>query len=108
LAPIAGAVFVIDTQLGLSLLWGYSVAILPSVCFAWFGFRKFGGARQTGAMVSGLYRAEAFKFFLTAALFAAVFAQVDRVYLPVFFLAFVCGQVGSWLATAQALGRQRH
>src|SRR5690606_29680270 len=107
LAPLAGLLALIDQRFGLSVLWGYSVSLLPSACFAWFALKRYGSARQAGAMVQGLYLAEAFKFFLTAALFAAVLMQVDRIYLPVFFLAFVCGQFGSWLVTAKALTRRK-
>lgn len=54
-------------------------------------------------MVHAVYRAEALKFFLTVVMFAAVFMQVDKIHLPVFFLAFVGGQIASWLVTAQVL-----
>jgi ATP synthase protein I len=104
---LAGIVTWANARLGLSLLWGCSVSLLPSACFAWFSFRNYGGARRSIAMLYGLYRAEAFKFLLTAALFAAVFVQVDKIYAPAFFLAFVGGQIASWLVTARALSRQR-
>lgn len=107
LALLSGAATLINTPLGLSLLWGCSVSLLPSVCFAWYGLRKYGGAQQSLAMVRAVYRAEGIKFFLTAAMFAAVFIQVDKIYLPVFFLAFVFGQIASWLVTAQVLVRHQ-
>lgn len=98
----------VEARIGLSLLWGVSVSLLPSACFAWYSFRAYGGARRSAAMIRSVYRAEAIKFLLTAVLFAVVFKQVGRINLPVFFLAFVCGQIASLLVTARALDQRQH
>lgn len=107
LALGSGALLLIDTTLGLSLLWGFSVSLLPGICFAWFSYRGPWGARRTAAVLSAIYRAEAIKFFLTVVLFAAVFMQVDKIYPSVVFLAFIGAHICSWVLTAQALIRRQ-
>lgn len=108
LALLSGAVTLINTTWGLSLLWGCSVSLVPSVCFAWYSFRKRYSAGQAQAVVHAFYRAETVKFVLTAAMFAAVFAQVDMIHLPIFFLAFIGAQIGSWWLAARVLSRPQH
>lgn len=93
--------------MGLSVLWGYSVNVLPSICFAWYSLKYFGSARRSRAMVSSLYRAEALKFVLTVVLFSVVFMQVGSIYPLIFFLAYGAAQVATWVITARALA-QRH
>lgn len=105
LALLAGATALINTTWAISLLWGCSVSLLPSVCFAWYSFRKRYRAGQALAVVHAFYRAEAIKFLLTAAMFAAVLARVDMIHLPVFFLAFIGAQMSSWWLTARVLNR---
>jgi ATP synthase protein I len=92
----------IDAGAGLSLLWGFSVCLLPAVCFTWYA-NQYRGARATQVTVQKFYRAEAVKFVLTAMLFAAVFQQVDKIYPATFFLAFVIAQIFSWVLTAGVL-----
>ena len=99
---LAVAVMPIDSKWGLSLLWGFSVCLLPAICFSWYSFR-YRGARAAVTAVNAFYRAEAIKFFLTALLFAAVFHRADKVNLLVFFLAFIAAQIFSWLLTALTL-----
>jgi len=105
LAVLGACVVPVQAKAGMSLIWGVSASLLPSACFVWVGIRRYGGARQSAAVLSALYRAEALKFLITAAIFAAVFKQADKVYLPVFFLAFVTGQIASWLVMAYTLRR---
>lgn len=102
---LAACVIPVHAKAGLSLIWGFSASLIPTTCFVWIGIRKYGGARQSAAVLSAMYRAEAFKFLITAAIFAVVFKQADKVYLPVFFLAFVAGQIASWLVMAYTLRR---
>lgn len=102
---LGACVVPVHVQIGLSLIWGVSTSLLPSACFIWVGMRHYGGARQSAAVMSALYRAEALKFLVTAVIFAVVFKQADKVYLPVFFLAFVAGQIASWLVMAYTLRR---
>lgn len=95
----------VHAEAGISMIWGFSASLIPGICFVWFGIRKYGGASQSAALVSALYRAEALKFVITVAIFAAVFKQAERVSLPIFFAAFVAGQIASWLVMAAMLRR---
>jgi len=99
----AGLIWVVDDRLALSLLWGIAVSALPGACFAWYSFRRLGGARQSGVAVRAIYRAETIKFLLTATLFAAVFMRVTEIHLAAFFIAFVGAHLGASLVTARAL-----
>lgn len=99
---LAVAVMPIDARWGLSLLWGFSVCLLPAVCFSWYAFR-YQGARVVTATVKMFYRAETVKFLLTAILFAVVFHHADRISTAVFFLAFIAAQIASWLISAMSL-----
>jgi ATP synthase protein I len=101
----AMAVMPIDSRWGLSLLWGFSVCLLPGVSFAWYAFR-YQGAHRVASAVQMFYRAEAVKFFLTACLFAAVFQHADKINLLVFFLAFIAAQIASWLLAAMTIKNQ--
>lgn len=94
---------VLDARIGVSLLWGVSVSVLPSACFAWYGVRRMGGARQSQVAVHAIYRAETIKFLLTAALFAAVFLRVDEIRPGVFFLAFAVTHIGTSLVVARVM-----
>lgn len=97
----------LDARLGMSLLWGISVSALPSACFAWYGVRRMGGARQSQVAVHAIYRAETIKFLLTAALFAAVFLRVDEIRPGVFFLAFAVTHIGTSLVVARVMRTRR-
>lgn len=103
----AGGIWLFETRLGLSALWGIAVSALPGACFAWYSFRRLGGARQSGAAVQAIYRAETIKFLLTAALFAAVFMQVKEIHLAAFFIAFAGAHLGASLVTARTLARHQ-
>jgi F0F1-type ATP synthase assembly protein I len=102
LIAMSVAVMPIDSRWGLSLLWGFSVCLLPAVCFTWYAFR-YRGARVVIASVKMFYRAETVKFFLTAILFAVVFHHADKISTAVFFLAFVAAQIASWLVSAMTI-----
>lgn len=108
LVLVAFSVWMFDTRLGLSLLWGIAVSALPGACFAWYSFRRHGGARQSGAVVRAIYRAETLKFFLTAVVFAAVFSRVSDIHPVVFFIAFIGTHIGSSLVSARVIARFRH
>lgn len=97
----------LDTRTGLSLVWGISVSALPSACFAWYGVRRMGGARQSQVAVHAIYRAETIKFLLTAALFAAVFIRANEVRPGLFFLAFAVTHIGTSLVIASVMRRRR-
>ncbi|WP_460232065.1 ATP synthase subunit I [Aurantivibrio plasticivorans] len=107
LVAVAGTCLLFDTSLGLSLLWGGSASLLPSLCFAWYSYRAPWGARQAANALSAMYRAEAIKFLFTVAIFAAVFMQAKKVYPSVVFLTFVGAQLCAWVVTARAFYRRR-
>lgn len=102
LVLMALTVMLTETRIGLSLLWGFSVCLLPAACFTWYA-TKYRGARAALAMVNGFYRAEAVKFALTAILFALVFQRAEQIHPIAFFLAFVVAQICSWVLVALTL-----
>src|SRR5690606_13802814 len=102
MAVMALTVMLIDARAGLSILWGFSVCLLPVVCFTWYA-RNYRGARAVVATVTSFYRAEAVKFILTAVLFAVVFQRADKIHPAAFFLAFVVAQICSWVVIAITL-----
>lgn len=77
-----------DPVAGRSLLLGGLVFLLPQAWFAWrvFRFRGAGAARE---VVQGFYRAEAGKFLLSCAGFAAVFVSAWPLQAAVFFGAYI-------------------
>ena len=107
LVALAVAVVTLQFQLGLSLLWGVAVSALPGLCFAWYGYPKAVGASQAAASLRALYRAETIKFVVTAVLFAAVFSQVEQIYLGAFFIAYLVTHLGSSLVVAKRLVRPK-
>lgn len=99
---LALLLLLIDTRIGMSLVWGFSVCLLPAICFTWYA-TKYQGARAALGVVNGFYRAETVKFILTAILFALVFQRVEQIYPSAFFLAFVAAQIFSWVLIAYSL-----
>lgn len=104
-SALAVVMMKLDMRWGLSLLWGFSVCLLPTLCFSWYAF-KYQGARLVSASVQMFYRAESMKFLLTTVLFALVFKQADKIIPMVFFLAFVAAQILAWLVSAFTLKSQ--
>ena len=108
--PVLSAQLVISLATALAtLLWkgpvaGYSaliggmIALLPNVYFAYKAFR-YSGARSARAIVQSFWSGEMGKLFLTAALFALVFAGVERLNVASLFIgyALVLGVGGSAL-----------
>lgn len=93
---------VISLEISRSILLGGSVAMAPSLCFAWLVF-KYQGASQNQRAVSTFYRAEGFKFILTAGLFILVFTQAQMINVLVFFAAFVIAQIVFWLVAQKTI-----
>lgn len=89
---------------GISLLWGFSVCLVPSMVFARFA-GQIRGASAVRQSVNRFYRAESAKLLLTAALFAVVFTRDVPISLPVFLCAFVVAQIAQTIVTAKATGR---
>ena len=88
LIATALAAVLVDPVAGKSLLCGGLVFLVPQAWFAWrvFRYRGAGAARQ---VVQGFYRAEAGKFLLGCAGFAAVFVGVRPLHAPAFFGAYI-------------------
>ncbi len=78
----------VDQVAGKSLLLGGLVFLVPQAWFAWRVFR-FRGAGAASDVAQGFYRAEAGKFLLGCAGFAAVFVGVGPLHAPVFFGAYI-------------------
>ena len=78
----------VDPVAGRSLLCGGLVFLVPQTWFAWRVFR-YRGAGAAPEVVQGFYRAEAGKFLLTCAGFAAVFVGVRPLHAAAFFGAYI-------------------
>jgi len=87
-----------DPVAGYSTLLGGMIALLPNVYFAYKAFRYF-GARSVKAIVQSFWSGAMGKLILTAALFALVFAGVERLNVASLFIgyALVLGVGGSAL-----------
>ena len=83
---------------GYSTLLGGMIAFLPNLYFTYKAFRYF-GARSVKAIVQSFWSGEMGKLFLTAALFALVFAGVERLHVAALFVgyALVLGTAASSL-----------
>ncbi len=72
---------------GYSALLGGMIALLPNLYFTYKAFRYF-GARSIKATVQSIWSGEMGKLFLTAALFALVFAGVGRLNVAALFVGY--------------------
>ena len=72
---------------GYSALLGGMIALLPNLYFTYKAFRYF-GARSIKATVQSIWSGEMGKLFLTAALFALVFAGVERLNVAALFVGY--------------------
>ena len=72
---------------GYSALLGGMIALLPNAYFAYKAFRYF-GARSAKAIVQSFWSGEMGKLFLTAALFALVFAGVKQLNVAALFAGY--------------------
>ena len=106
LIVFSGAVLSWHSLWGISLLWGFSVCLVPAIVFARFAgqIRGAWGIRQS---VNRFYSAESAKLILTAVLFAVVFTRDVAISIPVFLCAFVAAQIAQLIVTAASI-RQRN
>ncbi len=88
-------------RMGLTLLWGVSVCLVPTLLFAKLTEKRVGTVPITHVLRS-FNRAESAKFVFTAGLFTAVFIQAEKVFVPVFFMVFIATQVLSLVVIARA------
>ncbi|HYQ39787.1 MAG TPA: F0F1 ATP synthase subunit I [Pseudomonas sp.] len=72
---------------GYSALLGGMIALVPNVYFTYKAFRYF-GARSIKAIAQSMWSGEMGKLFLTAALFALVFAGVGRLNVAALFIGY--------------------
>ncbi|MCQ4348895.1 F0F1 ATP synthase subunit I [Pseudomonas stutzeri] len=77
-----------DPLAGYSTLLGGMIAFLPNLYFAYKAFRYF-GARSVSAIVQSFWAGEMGKLILTAALFALVFAGVERLNVAALFAGYL-------------------
>ncbi len=101
LLVISGAVAFYRQEVGVSLLLGGFIHLLPAVYFARQVF-KFSGARAAHRVAQSFYRGELGKYVLTALGFALVFTMVENLNPLALFtgygLMLVCHAVGvAWL-----------
>jgi len=91
-------------SLAVSFLVGGLIQIVPQAWFAQQAF-KYTGARHAPAVVRAMYRAEAGKIVLTAALFAIVFTTGKQWNYAALFAAFVLMIPLQWLINATTMKR---
>jgi ATP synthase protein I len=101
---LSGVVMAWQSQWGISLLWGFSVCLLPAMVFAKYA-GQIRGALAVGQSVNRFYRAESAKLILTALLFAAVFIRDELISMPVFLCAFVAAQIAQIILVALSVYR---
>lgn len=107
MVAIALAIMWIDKGIGLSLLWGFSVCMLPAACFTWYATKS----RVMFAplvTINNFYRAEAIKIILTAILFALVFKRANEIDVVILFIAFVVAQICSAVLVAKTLHKKKN
>lgn len=92
----AGALLA-GSDAALSALLGGITCLIPSLYFAW-RIGSVRGGRQARRFVADFYRAEAGKFGLTVALFAAIFVAAPPSNPIFFFVAYVAVLFTHWLA----------
>jgi|GEM_PF-3540707 len=102
---IGAAVAVWQPYWGISLVWGFSVCLVPALLFAWLTSRVHGAAAIHHS-ISRFYWAESAKLILTAVLFAVVFTRSVTISVPVLLCAFVTAQMAQLLVAAVSV-RQR-
>ena len=81
-----------------AFLGGLTCAI-PNAYFIWRAFR-YSGARWSVQVVQTMYRAEAWKFVLTALCFIVIFQRVETLNVLALFAGFITVQLGH-LASAK-------
>lgn len=78
LAVVAGVALLLDTEIGVSILLGGLIQLIPQAWFTWQAF-KYAGANHASAIVRSMYRGEAGKLVLTACGFTVVYSVMDNV-----------------------------
>ena len=78
LAVVAGIALLLDTEIGVSILLGGLIQLIPQAWFTWQAF-KYAGANHANAIVRSMYRGEAGKLVLTACGFTVVYNVIDNV-----------------------------
>lgn len=78
LAVVAGIALLLDAEIGVSILLGGLIQLIPQAWFTWQAF-KYAGANHASAIVRSMYRGEAGKLVLTACGFTVVYSVMDNV-----------------------------
>ncbi len=76
-----------------SALLGGLACALPNAYFIWRAFR-YTGARSAQKMVQSIYQGQAWKFILTATMFAVILVRVDDLNALALFGGFITVQMG--------------
>ena len=82
-----------------AFLGGLTCAI-PNAYFIWRAFR-YSGARMSAQVVQSIYRAEAWKFVLTALCFIVIFQRVESLNVLALFAGFMTVQLSHVIASAK-------
>ena len=88
LAVVAGIALLLDTEIGVSILLGGLIQLIPQAWFTWQAF-KYAGANHASAIVRSMYRGEAGKLVLTACGFTVVYSVMDNVNAIALMSAFI-------------------
>ena len=88
LAVVAGVALLLDTEIGVSILLGGLIQLIPQAWFTWQAF-KYAGANQAAAIVRSMYRGETGKLILTACGFVTVFIIVEDLNVIALMSAFI-------------------
>lgn len=93
-----------DPEIARSILLGGLISIGPNVYFARWAFR-FSGAQASSSVARSFYIGEAGKFFLTVVMFAAVFAWVKPLNIPILFLTYIVMMALNWILALSVINK---
>ncbi|MBE0484117.1 MAG: ATP synthase subunit I [Bacterioplanes sp.] len=89
----AGIGLIFGVTAAKSALLGGLACALPNAYFIWRAFR-YTGARSAQKMVQSIYQGQAWKFILTATMFAVILVRVDDLNALALFGGFITVQMG--------------
>lgn len=90
---VSGVALSVDVVAAKSALLGGLACAIPNAYFIWRAFR-YTGARSAQRMVQSIYQGQAWKFILTAAMFAVILVRVDELNALALFGGFITVQMG--------------
>mgnify|MGYP000013312168 CR=1 FL=1 len=102
LLPFTGVAFLLDAVIGLSVMVGGVIQVIPHAWFARQAF-KYTGARQTHLVVRAMYQGETGKVVLTAALFVIAFSELPNLNFLALMSTFILMIPVQWYLTVRLL-----